>query len=197
MTNTIEQKKKPIIIIAIIHDDVTASARKTIYADYFHPFITELESFTGRKFHVIFGKGDPYSNFDYKGSDPLKTLQKWEFHCYRYINKLEEQGHTFDEIPLVVLLTNDSLNEKTLGAALVRQPSQIGTFAIASLSSYATVGHEIGHLLGAKHEDSEVQYNGWWCETYMTPQGDSMKSNCYTYSPANRENIKNFLNSKA
>jgi hypothetical protein len=196
MISTTEQQKKPITIIAIIHDDVTKSAQETIYADHFYPFINELESFTGRKFNVIFGKGAPYSEFDYKGNDPLKILQRWEGHGYKYIEKLKNQGHQFG-LALVILLTHDPINEKTLGAALIHAPTYTGNFAIASLTGYINVGHEIGHLLGAKHEDSEVQYNGWWCETYMTPGRDPLKSICYRYSPANRENIKRYLDRKA
>ena len=53
MTSTTERtRKKDITIIAVVHDDVPESTRKTIYADYFHPLVSELESFTDRKINV-------------------------------------------------------------------------------------------------------------------------------------------------
>ena len=71
-----EYRKNAIIIIAVIHDDVPESTRKTIYADHFHPLVSELESFTERKVNVIFTGGEPYSNFDYKGNDTIENGAK-------------------------------------------------------------------------------------------------------------------------
>jgi len=197
MTSTSEQQRKnDIIIFAIIHDDVPPSALKTIYADHFHPLVTELESFTERKVKVVLASGEPYSNFAYKGEDTLQTLMKWEPLAAQYLDEAKKAGFKVDRLSKVILVTQDNMNSQYTGAALERGQASSGKFAIASLSSYLNVAHEIGHLLRAKHEDWEVQYNGWWCETYMTPRRTGIRSICYVFSPANRENIKNYLAGK-
>lgn len=188
--------KNAINVIAVVHDDVPGSARKTIYADHFHPLVSELKSFTGRQVHVVFAGGKPYSNFDYKGDEVLKTLQDWEPLGHRLLSEMKKEGLETNNLTKVILLTNDMLSDRTAGAALLWPPTGTGTVAISSLGSYLFVGHEIGHLLGARHEDYEVQYNGWWSETYMAPKRDLFRTIAYTFSPANRKNIMNYLADK-
>jgi len=193
---TAANSKRDINIFAIVHDDLPASAIKNIYADHFHPFVQELESFIDRKFNVAFGRAAPYSQFNYKGNDPLRTLRAWETLGRQYLEWARIEGFETGPLDQVVLLTKENLNEKTAGAALLWPPLNTGNFAISSLGSRINVGHEVGHLLGARHEDSEIQYNGWWCETYMTPQPHPLRSICYSFSQKNRENIKNHLANK-
>ncbi|VVP45490.1 hypothetical protein PS903_04991 [Pseudomonas fluorescens] len=200
MTSTTEQiQKKPLTIIAVIHDDLPESTRKTLYADHFRHIVTELESFIERKVYVVFAGGEPYSNFDYKGNDSLATLKRWQPLGYRLLREMKDEGLEIEvnsALTKNVLVTRDVLNDKDAGVALVRASGLPSQFAIASVKSYQVVGHEIGHLLGAKHEDSEVQFNPWFADTYMAPKQDMFTANTYTFSPANRQNIKNYLAEK-
>ena len=193
MNSTIEHPKESITIFAIIHNDIPESTKNTLYDDHFHPFVTELESFTGRRVRVISSERKPYSDFPYKGENESLTLSLWENMAFNFLDEMRAKGVQTNLLTKIILITNDTLNVKVAGIARTVPPFHSGTVAISSLSTYVNVGHEIGHLLGAKHEDAETQYNGWWCDTYMRPQGDVFKSNCYTYSPANRQNIKNYL----
>jgi hypothetical protein len=186
-------EKKAITIFVIIHDDVPESTRKNLYADHFQPFITELQSFIERKVHVIFGRLAPYSNFDYKNENEQMTSSRWENMCFGYLEERRAEGFKTDRLTKVLLVTNENLNSRTGGIARIYPPFFSGNSAIASLTSYINVAHEIGHLLGAKHEDYETQFNGWWCETNMSPRSGGITSNCYVFSPANRQNIKNYL----
>ena len=44
----------------------------------------------------------------------------------------------------------------------------------------------------ATHEDAELKFNGWVCETYTHPRVPA-RSNCYRYSDKNRANIADYL----
>jgi hypothetical protein len=194
MNNVSAQKKqKTITIYAAIHEDVPKDVKDSMYADYFLPLVKELESFTDHKVSVVFGAGAPYSNFDYKGEDTMATLRRWELLGSKYLDAYRAEGFDTMGISLAVLVTRDRLTSNIGGLALVWPPNNTGRFAIASVTGYQVIGHEIGHLLGAKHEDSEIQYNGWWSESYMTPQREHLRSNSYTFSEANRKNINNYL----
>lgn len=198
MTSINEQTaKKAITIVAVVHEDVPSSTSETLYADHFRPLVVELESFTERKVHVVFSGSAPYTQFDYKGDDSMATLRRWETMGFKLLSEFKKEGLEVDDLTKVILLTHDPLNDQTAGVALIWPATSTGQFAISSLGSYRYVGHEIGHLMGARHEDSETQYNGWWAETYMVPERDNIKSVSYTYSDANRQRIKNYLADKA
>lgn len=67
-----------------------------------------------------------------------------------------------------LLLTRNSYDHSGLNynAGLAYQKQNT---AIASAGAYGAPAHEIGHLLGATHEDAELKFNGWVCETYTHP----------------------------
>ena len=194
--NNENERKQPIDVIAVIHNDLPESTRKTIYADHFQPLVSELESFTERNVNIIFAGGEPYNNFDYKDNDITKTLQRWQALCFKLLEEMKNEGldiRVNSDLTKVILVTRDMINADAAGAALGWSSAVPGKVAIASVKSYQLVGHEIGHLLGAKHEDSEVQFTPWFADTYMAPKQDRFAINTYTFSPANRQNIKNYL----
>lgn len=89
-----------------------------------------------------------------------------------------------------VLLIGPALPSGAYGLA-----HQGGVAAIASLDgSYRVVAHEVGHLLGAEHDDSAVLYRGgWWCESNMYPHSFGLRSKCYAYTKENQRRIRNYV----
>ena len=181
-------EKRPIFIHAFIHDDIT-QPQSEIFTQHFLPMIKELESVTGRRVSVQFVRNRPsYTDFAYRDDDNQRVYQNWLRRAIHYRN---EQNLPDTPTSRFILLTKQGLNEKTAGLAFSG-----GQVAIASLKSKLFVGHEIGHTLTASHDNSDVFYrDGWWCESYMAPKANSLYSNCNTYTDANREKIRAFLNS--
>lgn len=180
-------EKRPIFIYAFVHDDVTLP-QSQIFHEHFLPLIKELESVTGRRVSVQFLSNLPsYTDFAYKDDDNKTAYQNWLTRAIHYRN---EHNLPDKRTTKFILLTQQALNEKTAGLAGNGQEA-----AIASLKSKINVGHEIGHTLTAAHENYEVFYRGgWWCESYMTSSPNSLYSNCNTYTDANREKLRAYLN---
>lgn len=182
---TVPVEKRPLFIFAFVHDDIPESKIPSIFPEHFLPMIKEIKLATGRDVSVRFIRNTPpYTTYAYKG-DNQASYDGWKDlgAQYRDLHNLPRSKTT-----KFMLLTNDWMNDKTLGLAGVGQP-----FAIATLSSKQVVGHEVGHMLDAKHELSEVRYNGWWCETFMAPKVQSLLSNCYVFTNPNHELIKQYL----
>lgn len=178
-------ESRPIFIFAFVHDDVPESKINSIFPDYFLPMIKEIKAFSGRRVSVEFIRNTPpYTNFAYKGENKT-SYNRWVdlAYAYRSSNNLPDNRTT-----KFILLTNDKINANTLGLASAGQFA-----AIASLPSFGSVAHEMGHLLDGNHESAEIKYNGWWCETFLYFEREPLRSNCYTYTDANKARMNAYL----
>lgn len=188
-----DDKKNPLRIFAIYHDDLPKDKKAGLYAEYIEPFTREFETITGRKIHVIFDQNrSPYSNFNYKG-DEKKIIEEWNNLAWEYRRTRHEKNEfVFSDHDRVLLITNDMINGNSLlggiGGYAVRSA------AIASLATRQVIGHELGHTFNAVHEHGEVLYNGWWCETFMFPPLP-FRSSCLVFSETNRKRIKDYVDS--
>ncbi|MEX5573089.1 hypothetical protein Q1J52_09170 [Pseudomonas lijiangensis] len=182
------QEKRPLFLYVFLHDDIPAAERVNLKKDYFSWMIKDLESFTGRRVYLdIIDKKSTLSGFRYQTTDLQRGQQEWDSFVDRHIqeNNLPRNGTT-----KFLLLTRNPVNEKTLGYTRERHYA-----AIASIQTYTTAAHEIGHMLGGLHEHSEVLFRGgWWCETNITPTRQQIRANCYIYSAQNKKNIAEHLN---
>lgn len=184
----------PIRINVMIHDDVPHAIRDRLEADYLKPWVQEMELVTGRQIALQLSADVPgISDIDYRvqASWPaLIAIQRYNQDFW------ERQGdgrwnYRLDKSLLLLngsVITGDADGSEGVGRALDK-----GTAGWASIGSFATAGHELGHMFGATHEHAEVLFNGWFCETFTFPAKSKVRSNCYRYSDLNREAIRAYL----
>ncbi|WP_434696292.1 hypothetical protein J3P89_27685 [Pseudomonas sp. Z1-14] len=185
---------KPIVILVIQHDDLKDYSVSQFYPDYFSWFNTELERVAHRKVQITVHPVGTYpslSGFNYKHADEVKTIREWrrlveELHIKTVHNRGLEPSLT-----KILLLTRDNLNSKVAGIANVK-----GYAAIASITKYRTPAHEIGHMLGATHDDGAIEYDGWWHNSIMFGDGfQDFRGNTYRFTEKNRANIRSYVDS--
>jgi hypothetical protein len=179
--------KQPVWLYVFFHDDVPPETQRIVPRHYLKDCIIELQKVTGREFVIEYKRSIPgLTDMNYKG-DERHALKQWGEQVGPYV-----QGNnlSWKKTYRYMLVTRDRLNETVLGIGEVG-----GNCLIASLETYQTIAHELGHTFSATHEDSELQYNafGGVCETYMSPSRDSTRGNCYTYTLKNRQRIADFL----
>ena len=187
----------PIRIFVLFHDDLPESKRSSSYADRIRPFVTEFKRITGRNISVVFDRNrPPYTNFNYKSDDHQKMFEQWKNLAWAYKKERHDNNEFLSSRnDRILLITNDYINGSPLMGGTGGLATQPGHSAIASFERGQTIGHELGHTFNAHHDDSEVLYNGWWCETFMFPTTFPLRSNCYVFSEANRKRIKTYVDS--
>jgi hypothetical protein len=174
-----------LFIYLFIHDEIEQGKVDAIKHEYFAWLVKDLESFTGRRIQIqVIRKEPQLTDIAYKSNTPETTLLRWtqQLGKYRDAHNLRTGGTN-----KYMLLTANKLSASVLGIS--HAP---GHAAIASLESFTAPAHELGHLLGAKHEAAQVNYNGWWCQTNMADR-NRMLGNCYVYSGENKRLISRFL----
>ncbi|MBI6854445.1 hypothetical protein YA0002_16845 [Pseudomonas cichorii] len=182
------QEKRPLFLYVFLHDDIPAAERTNLKKDYFSWMIKDLESFTGRRVYLdIIDKKSELSSFRYQTDDLKRGQNEW----IRLVNRhLQANNLPLNGTTKYLLLTRYAINETTLGYTSDKHHT-----AIASLKTYTAAAHEIGHMLGGSHENSEVLFRGgWWCETNITPTREQIRTNCYVYSDKNKKIIAEHLN---
>lgn len=171
------------------HDELVDISNEQLRLDYFDPWLAEMREITDLPVQIRFQRNVPgLTDLDYHADDPSQSLAAWSDAAWTWRRQQNAPGGVLhNKYLLLTRLPLDPGNE-TLGLA-----HQTGHAAIASIHSYATPGHELGHTLSATHEAAEVNFNGWFCETYMFPTRLNVRSNCYRYSEENRANIARYL----
>lgn len=180
------------IHVYIHHDLVGRQSTNILEESYFSWVLQEIARLTHRNVEIIFNPTDTPAavfNYDYKkAGSAFQALMSWKALLKEHLSNTT-LGNT--PLHLFLLLTRHSIDDTTLGMA----EAIGGQFAIASITKYRVPGHEIGHLLGATHEDGAVIYNGWWHDSVMRSSDffSPLRGQAYRFSDHNRLNIRNYL----
>lgn len=183
--------RQPINLYVFYHDDVDAATQRVVPRNYLKDCIQELTKVTGREFLIQYLRSVPgMTDMNYKGYE-RQIIADWDKKVRLYAS---QQSLSLEKTDRYMLVTRDKLNENIVGVAYQGKNS-----LIASLFTYQAIGHELGHSFDAEHEDAELQHNafGGVCETFVYPNRDTSRGNCYSYSVKNRQRIADFLGAEA
>ncbi|MBI6621048.1 hypothetical protein YA0783_22365 [Pseudomonas corrugata] len=185
--------KDTIAILVCLHDDLKGYEYRKLSSDHFVWLKTELELISGREVIITFARPQPpYSHlrrFDYKGADASSKLSAWRNAAQDWRYETLRNNDYDPRLTKTLLLTKDNINKTISGIAELG-----GHFGIASIRTYNTPAHEIGHLFNADHKDSVIEYDGWWKDSIMHADSYSdLRGNTYRFSESNRENIRQYL----
>lgn len=184
--------KYPLNIHVVIHDDLKDYDAHKLNTDYFSWLKTELEEISERS--VIFkfinpGTHPDLSGYHYRNTDESIALRGWKQLVNKFHSKLTQSYYFNSALNPVLLLTRHSINSGVVGIAYNKNYA-----AISSIGMYRAPAHEIGHMLGATHKDSSIDYDGWWHNSIMLSDSFSqLRGNIYRFSTKNRENIRTHL----
>jgi hypothetical protein len=179
------EQKLPIEITLFLHDQLTEAEIARLGSDYISWFTRDLARITRRQINIVEVRNKPgYTDFNYRLGDSKKSLYEWDQRIIDYViheNMPHGKRHKY------LLITRDDLTPSDSGIAYKGQRS-----AIASLTSYRTIAHEVGHLMSAEHSDGEFIFSNL-CFTNMTLFSSLLTKDCYRYSDQTADVIRGYL----
>ena len=176
------------------HDELKAMSDDELHHGYLQHWLDEMRSFTHHPIEIVIRRNVPeVTDIDYRSAEAENTLLRLH-EAVQEIRRINNYPSFFQN--RYILLTKDNFGNASLLTKVEGMAHFAQFTAMASLRTYTNFAHEVGHLLGATHEASEVNYNGWFCETYMTPTRFDLRSHCYRYSDENRKIITQHLAEK-
>ncbi len=179
---------RSLTVTVYLHNDLADMREEQVRKDYFEHWLSEMRSFSQHPIELIFRRNvERITDIDYAGMPAAQLLDTFS-------EEVNEQGRygVFSFMDKHLLLTRNTYDESGSDRLGGLANFKYNT-AISSLGAYGTPAHEIGHMLGATHEDAELKFNGWICETYTYPNRAAARSNCYRYSDKNRATIADYL----
>ncbi|WP_095151671.1 reprolysin-like metallopeptidase [Pseudomonas sp. Irchel s3b5] len=177
----------PITLTVFLHEDLKDQNLNLLCSHYFDWLEDHITVISGRDMNTEFIKPSDapgISSIDYKTEDLQHLLKKFNAEVVLYVKNTN--GSFENAIHKYMLLTRDIINETTLGVA-----ASPGAFAVASITDYFTAAHELGHMLGASHEDSGdvTTYHGPVKSLMHATAGDVGAR----FSQINEDNIRRYL----
>lgn len=182
------EAKLPIVLTLFLHDELNDQDIRNLDSKYLGWFTEDLQAITERDVQIIAIRHKPgYTDFDYRLGDSHKSLYEWDQRVIDYVigeNKPRDKRHKY------VLITEKNLTFFVQGVAGLGKRS-----AIASMTAYRTIAHEVGHTLGATHSDGEFHATAAPapCITNMFVEDVFFLKNCYRYSENSAQAIRNYL----
>lgn len=178
---------RSLVVTVYLHNDLAGESDEQINTNFFGHWLKEMHTITQHPVELIFRRNvEGVTDINYAGKPSREVLD-----TFTAAIKDSEAGKLFSHMNKHLLMTRGSYDHRGLNfnAGIAFQK---GNTAIASVAVYGAAAHEIGHMLGATHEDATVNFNGWACETYTKPRLP-LRSNCYRYSDKNRATIVDYL----
>ncbi|MCK1790057.1 hypothetical protein [Pseudomonas violetae] len=191
--------KKPIAIMVVIHNDLQDYPREKLYEDYFGWLKTELEDISGRPVFIHMSDKEDVtelSDYNYRNDDPGAAVMGWKQKTEELYRSIYKQQSFHSGLVKILLLTRYNIDETLWGllGGVAGVTFMRSYAAIAAITSRNAPAHEIGHMLGATHEDSEVHFAGWWQDSVMLADPASpFRGNSYKFSEKNRQNMREYL----
>lgn len=185
-------KHLPVVSIWVFpHDDLAGISSAELKRDYLDNWVSEMKKIVDYPIQINFERNIPgLTDISYVDRPSGDTLSEWADASWEWRKAHPARGNLGDSKYLL-------LTRNVLGTAGIREvlgiARQGGHAAVVSTAAYSAAGHELGHTFNATHEQSRVLFNGWFCETYMVADGLDLRSNCYSYSDANRRSIASYL----
>ncbi|WP_256215612.1 hypothetical protein [Pseudomonas sp. NBRC 111131] len=178
---------RSLVVTIYLHDDLADMREEQLNTDYVQHWLDEMRNFTHHPIEVVMRRNvQGITDIDYQSMPSGQILDTFTQEiAYLASNQM------FSFLNKHLLMTRNPYDKSGLNYLAGLAHFKHNT-AIASLSSYSSVAHEIGHMLSATHEDAELKFNGWVCETYTHPRVPA-RSHCYRYSDRNRANISDYL----
>lgn len=183
------ETKQPIVLTLFLHDELNDQDIRQLDAKYLGWFTEDLSAITERDVQIVPILRKPgYTDFDYRLGDADKALYEWDQRVIDYVigeQKPRDKRHKY------LLITKDNLTFFVQGIAALGKRS-----AIASMTAYRTIAHEVGHTLGATHGDGEFHATAAPapCITNMFVEDVFFLKNCYRYSEKSAQAIRDYLN---
>lgn len=190
----VQPMQNKIMIFVCLHDDLESYSKEQIYTGYFSWLKSELEEISEHEVSILLNRRrlpPELSAFNYKGRNESAVLASWKNTAEDWHYKRIRADNYDPRTTKTLLLTRHNINNSVAGIAY-----QGGSFGIASIKSYRAPAHEIGHMFHAMHEDSAVEYDGWWHDSIMLVDNFShLRGNTYRFSERNRENMRRYFKS--
>ena len=185
---------RDLVVTVFVHDEIGQVNDRELFERYFKRVAGELINNVSvsalAKVTVKFVRNIAgVTNYAYQNSSSGQSLNGFE----SSLRGNEARNYVRAAAPYqkYMLLTANQVNSSVLGVSKLSQDVAIAT------SDQNTVAHELGHTLGATHEQAEIKReDGWWGHSTMnagTDIGTTMRKELGRFSPANMQTIREQL----
>ncbi|MGY2399232.1 hypothetical protein [Pseudomonas sp. SDO5271_S396] len=179
--------KQPIYVNVVFHKDLGYTPEYQYEQTHLALAKKHIEEISGREVVINVVRDPKMRDFNYKSDNDV------EYGLREHWNRNEKSSRDHQsknsELEKTLFVTPDYLR--------FNEPAKADSgheFGMTSYKNPRGAAHALGLLLGATREDGDITYNGWWNDTFMKYNGESiLRGNDLNYSDANKKNIRNYL----